>query len=172
MDKFSRRTLLRFSAASAALSASGVGLARQAGETTGFDPAQGIVINYLGGIGNPNLRLQQEQQNNGSTRAVKSSHAYLDERALQDLQASGTSAVNITLGHVAGPAEPFEYTVREIAAWNRIIASYPQYLLKVRRSEDVLEAHKSGRTGVIFGFQNTTMLEEDAGRVEIFAGLG
>lgn len=173
MGNVSRRTLLQYTAATAALAASGAGIARETSDTeAGFEPTRHIVINYLGFIANPNLRLQQEQQNQGSARAVRSSHAHLDERALQDLQASGTSALNVTLGHVAGPAEPFEYTVREIAAWNRIIATYPQYLIKIRRSEDVLEAHSSGRTGVIFGFQNTTMLGEDPERVQTFAGLG
>lgn len=141
-------------------------LARPSPSSAGNNP---LLINMLGGIGNPNLRLDPQHKSSG---AVGSSYALIDARAIRELLASGTSAINQTLGHVAGPVEPFEYTVAEIAAWNRIIDAHPGQLLKVRTTADIERARDSGRCGVIFGFQNTTMLGEDASRVATFAGLG
>lgn len=167
---FTRRTLLRYSAAGAAIASAGAALpAVAAGGGFKFDGA--LVINELGGIGNPNLRLAAAS-GEAPAAAVGSSYETFDERALADLRASGTTAINITLGHVSGDAEPFEYTVGEIAAWNRIIERHADRLLKVRSSADILAAQDSGRTGVIFGFQNTTMLGDNAARVALFAGLG
>ncbi|TXS94316.1 peptidase M19 [Parahaliea maris] len=154
--------------AGAALSGLG-GLSPSLAAGGNYDFGDTLVINNLGGIGNPNLRLQPSDTPAGP---VGSSYEHLDERALADLVASGTSAINVTLGHVAGPAEPFEYTVAEIAGWNRIIEQHADKLLKVLRAEDIIEARRSGRTGVIFGFQNTTMLGADTSRVAIFSGLG
>lgn len=171
MSSVTRRNLLRLSAAGAALASAGPLRAAPGVGKNGFDLADTIVINNLGGIANPNLRLEPGE---GGSAAGLSGHSYehLDERALRDLRASGTTAINITLGHVSGPQEPFEYTVAEIAAWNRIIERHPGILCKVLAAADITAAHDSGRTGVIYGFQNTTMLGEDASRVETFAGLG
>ncbi|WP_116368140.1 dipeptidase [Parahaliea mediterranea] len=172
MNGLTRRHLLRYSVAGAAF-VGGVGgmgaLSPAFAASGGYAFGNTLVINNLGGIGNPNLRLKPAAAPAGP---VGSSYEHLDERALKDLNASGTSAINVTMGHVSGPVEPFEYTVAEIAAWNRIIEQHPDRLLKVLATGDILEARRSGRSGVIFGFQNTTMLGSDASRVGIFAGLG
>lgn len=170
MTQLTRRKLLHYSAAGAALAAAGPA-AMAAGKGGGLDIDRAIVINNLGGISNPNLRLAKKPGEDGGA-PVGSSYEHLDERAIRDLRASGTTAINVTIGHVSGPDEPFEYTVAEIAAWNRIIERHADALLKVRAAADILAARDSGRTGVIYGFQNTTMLGEDAGRVAVFAGLG
>ncbi|KAA9130216.1 peptidase M19 [Marinihelvus fidelis] len=127
-----------------------------------------MVFNALGGISNPNLRLLAQE----GEAAVGRSGTRLDARALADLRSSGTTAVNITLGYVFGDEDPFEYSVAEIARWNRNIQAHPDQLLKVRSASDIRTAKESGRTGVIYGFQNTEMLGTDAGRVATFAGLG
>lgn len=174
MNSVTRRTLLRLSAAGAAgaaLASAGPLRAAAGAGKTGFDLSDTIVINNLGGIANPNLRLEPGA-GGGAAGLSGSSYEHLDERALRDLHASGTTAINITLGHVSGSQEPFEYTVAEIAGWNRIIERNPEILCKVLTAADITAAHDSGRTGVIYGFQNTTMLGEDAGRVATFAGLG
>ena len=42
-------------------------------------------------------------------------------RATVPARPSGVSAVNITLGYVSGPMEPFEYTVGSIGAWDKLL---------------------------------------------------
>lgn len=128
-----------------------------------------IVINNLGGIDNPNLWIAQQtdKQPANSTRLQT-----LDKRALHDLRASGTSALNLTLGYVAGPQEPFEKSIRDIARWNTLIDQHSDILCKVTRSSDIINAKKNNKVGVIFGFQNAAMFGDDAQRAQIFAGLG
>jgi len=129
-----------------------------------------IVLNNLGGISNPNLRLLPKDPN---TNPVAGSKALsLNGRALEDVIASGTTAINYTLGYVAGPEDPFEYSVAEISRWNRIIDHHADKLLKVRSAADIQRAKADGKVGIIMGFQNAAMMGDNAERVDIFAGLG
>ena len=122
----------------------------------------------LGGIRNPNV-----PRPGGPSGALEGERrTSLDDRALADALASGTVAVNTTIGYVAGPQEPFESSVSDIARWNRIIRSHPEALLKVRAASDIERAARDGKVGIIQGFQNAAMMGDDAGRVGVFAGLG
>jgi membrane dipeptidase len=119
-----------------------------------------FIIDVLGGFANPNLG-----KSDISTSAV-------DGRGLGDARASGLTAVNQTIGYVSGTMDPFEYSVAEIAAWDRLIRSRDAELLKVLTAADIRRAHDTGRIGVILGFQNSAMMGSDARRVEVFANLG
>ena len=129
-----------------------------------------FVINMLGGISNPNTRVAGDT----STNAVPgtSGRRRLNARAIEDALASGLAATNVTVGFVSGPHEPFEYSVAEVANWNGIVRRHPEALLKVWTATDIERAHAEGKIGVILGFQNASMMGDDAGRVEVFAGLG
>ncbi len=126
-----------------------------------------IIIDGLGGIGNPNLMLDAEGPPEGMPPPAE-----IDPRALADTKASGVSAINVTLGYVAGPYEPFEHSVKEVAWWDERIRTNPEHLLKVLSGDDILLAAETGRVGIIYGFQNAAMMGDDASRVEIFARLG
>ncbi len=170
MTTLNRRQLLAHAIAASTLAGSGLTstVLRASTDPIEYDDLP-LVFNALGGIGNPNLRLAKAEN---SQEAVGESGTYLDARALDDLRASGTTAINVTLGYVSGDSEPYEYTVNEIARWNRNVEAYPERLVKVLAAADIETARVSGRTGVIFGFQNTAMLGGDASRVDTFAGLG
>lgn len=129
-----------------------------------------LVVNALGALDNPN----SERGIAASRRLVQTvDDVTVDERVLDEARASGLTAVNITVGHVTGDAEePFEYTVREIAAWDAIIRRNPARLTKILTAADILAAKRDGMTGLIYGFQNTTALGEDASRTGTFADLG
>ncbi|MCF8205771.1 MAG: dipeptidase [Methylotenera sp.] len=129
------------------------------------------VINALGVLDNPNLSLQTGSSDR-SAMAYSSTGQGVDARALADARAAGLTAVNITLGHVAGSAEPFEATVADIAGWDRFIRTQPQALRKVHDVADLDGAAAGGQVGVIYGFQNTGMLGAQVDRVALFAGLG
>lgn len=109
----------------------------------------GLLIDALGGIDDPNAALKEPPQSSFATRELKFS-----ERGFADARAAGLSAFNLTLGYVAGPAEPFEQSVREISQWDAMIRMHPDRLLKVLRADDIEAARRSGRIGVIYGFQN------------------
>jgi membrane dipeptidase len=134
---------------------------------------QAIIINALGGISNQNIWAEgvtraDESVGRASIRRMRS----LDTRSIRDTHASGTTAVNVTLGYVAGPDQPYEYTIDDIAEWNALIRQYPQDLLKVWTAVDILKARDEGKIGVIFGFQNAASVGDRLERVRTFAHLG
>lgn len=127
---------------------------------TWADPlATMIVINALGGLGDPN------QPSEGLVPE-------LSARVLREAHLSGVTAVNITLGYVSGDKEPFEYSVRDIARTDALIRSHDRDLVKILSAADIRRAKRQGKVGVIYGFQNGAMMGADASRVDIFAALG
>jgi membrane dipeptidase len=168
-NKLSRRDLLQQSLIAAAALSLPAAATAVAGDKQWPGLKDSIIINNLGGIDNPNLWIAQQQD---KLQASSDRLQTLDSRALKDLQQSGTTALNLTLGYVAGPMEPFEHSVAEIAKWNQLIAQNSKMLCKVLTAEDIVNAKKDSKVGVIFGFQNAAMLGSDAQRAAIFAGLG
>jgi len=128
-----------------------------------------LIINGLGDIGDSNLSTFQRiypdlKLNDGGD--------VLTDRVWSDLRASGLNAVNCTLGYVAGPEDPFESTVADIGNWDRVVRANPGKLTKVYTSADILEAKRSGRVGLIYGFQNSVQIGTKAERVDLYADLG
>jgi membrane dipeptidase len=146
---FDRRAVLALSAA--ALATPALGAPR--------DPLAGLtVINALGGIDDPNF--------------PDAPTGVLTRRMLGDARASGQTAVNCTLGYVAGPGEPFEATIKDIALYDRMIRDNPNDLIKVLSVADIARAKAEKKIGLIYGFQNAAQLGDDASRADIFANLG
>lgn len=127
-----------------------------------------IIVNALGGLENPNLALVRPQSDN----PVGMEQIDMDDRTIADARASGLTAVNITLGYVGGPQEPYEETIRTIAMWDDALRSRPNDLLRVETAGDILRAKAENKIGIIYGFQNAAMMGNDAGRVATFKGLG
>lgn len=142
-------------AAGAATVAAGPVTAAQSG-----DPLKGwIVVNALGGLGDPNHPSDSLVPN-------------LSPRVLSEAHASGLTMVNVTLGYVSGPNDPFEASVRDIAETDRLIRDHAADVAKILTVADIRRAKAEGRIGLLYGFQNGAMMGEDAGRVDIFADLG
>ncbi|CAM4025992.1 dipeptidase [Roseateles saccharophilus] len=129
------------------------------------------VINALGVLDNPNRQLESHGDDR-QAMAYSSSGQNVDARSLADARVAGLTAVNITLGHVAGSAEPFEATVADIAAWDAFIRARPDALLKAHTAADLDATRDAGRIAVVYGFQNTEMLGTSLDRVALFANLG
>jgi len=53
-----------------------------------------------------------------------------------------------------------------------VCATHPDRLLKFSSASDLLEAKRSGRLAIIYGFQDTTPLGEDLDRLDTFRALG
>ena len=127
-------------------------------------------INALGALDNPNLPEPTEAEVDalgygGGLRRI-------DDRALADARSAGLSAVNITLGHVAGSGDAFCETVRDITGWNAFVAQHAGALRRVQHVADIADAAEAGQVGVIYGFQNTEMLGRELERVRLFAKMG
>jgi membrane dipeptidase len=98
--------------------------------------------------------------------------APLSAKALADVKVSGVTAVNVTVNEVGNGPDRFEKTIDGIASWEYEIAARPDLFLKVLRADDLALAKSSGRMGLIFGFQDTSMLEGDLKRLAVFHNLG
>src|SRR4051794_18419406 len=70
-----------------------------------------LIVNALGGLDDPNL---WGEENATGSPLPDLRREPLSPRVIADARASGMNAVNVTLGYVAGPMEPFEYTVGDI----------------------------------------------------------
>jgi membrane dipeptidase len=148
----------------AVLSTAALGALALATGSAADEPAP--IVNALGGLDDPNPELAKP------AGAVDSGDPELDDRAIRDAREAGLTAVNVTLGYVAGPMEPFEYTVRQIGLWDRLIREHPADLLRVERATDILRARREGRIGIIYGFQNAVQLGDKPERVDLFGDLG
>ncbi|TCM15425.1 membrane dipeptidase [Novosphingobium sp. PhB165] len=156
--KIDRRALI--AGGSVAMAGAALGPRAMAAAVGGSDPVAGrIVINALGGLGDPN--------------SPEGGDAVLfSPRVLEEAHASGLTAVNVTLGYVSGPQDPFEFSVRSIAETDAAMRAHPDRLLKILTAADIRKAKAEGKVGVIYGFQNGAMMGNDASRVDIFANLG
>ena len=118
--------------------------------------AEATVIDALGGPGEPDAKPNSP----------------LSAKALADVRASGLTAANVTVSGVGSYAKDYDTTIRNIGYWDAQIAAHPGVLLLVRSAADIIEAKRSKRLGLIFGFQDATPIGEDLERVDTFAELG
>ncbi len=91
-----------------------------------------------------------------------------DRPVLESIRAGGTTAINAT----AACWENFRETIKNIAGWQQRFADYPDLLLPVFRASDIAEAKRTGRLGVILGFQNASPIEDELDFLGIFHALG
>jgi membrane dipeptidase len=96
----------------------------------------------------------------------------LDAAELADIRASGVTALNFTVGAVGSYVNDYEATMQNIAHWDSQIAAHPDGLMKIVRGADIVEAKRSGRLGIIYGFQDTTMYGENLDRFDAFHDFG
>jgi membrane dipeptidase len=126
-----------------------------------------LVVNALGDLENPNLALARPYGADADSPT-----ADFDVRTIADARAAGLTAVNVTLGYVFGPEDPYEATIRDIGAWDQLLRVHPHDLIKVDRAADLLRAHDEGRIGLIYGFQNAVQVGDRPERIDTFADLG
>lgn len=86
----------------------------------------------------------------------------------ESLRAGGVTAINATIATWEGFAE----TLDNIAAWSLRFKARNDSIALVETVDDILEAKRSGRTGIILGWQNATPIENDLDRLALFHSLG
>ena len=91
----------------------------------------------------------------------------LDATMAHNAVESGITGVNLTVS-----AGDHEATVAKIARWEAEIERYPQALQRVRSLAQLQEAKRTGRLGIIYGFQDAVPIDGDLGRLGVFADLG
>jgi membrane dipeptidase len=119
---------------------------------------RGIVIDALGGPGG----LVPTAEHN----------AFWGDAEVADARASGVTAVNLTVNLPGNAPGRFDVAIEGIAHADAEVARHPEAFLKVERGADLAAAKASGRLGLIYGFQDTAMIEGDLARVALFQSLG
>lgn len=149
-----------------AIAYSGAGLlysfsASEAASKEGFAQKRyeaAIVIDALGGAGGYDPAVPMEN--------------WLPEKFIQDIRRSGVTAFNLTVDEPGNGPGRFEKAIQGISRAEHEITAHPDVFLKVLSGEDLKKAKASGRTGIILGFQDSTMLEGDLTRLATFYDLG
>ena len=68
--------------------------------------------------------------------------------------------------------EKYAEAMDNISGWIRRLDDRSDTLVQVNGVEDIVEAKETGRTGVIFGWQNASPIENDLDRLALFHRLG
>jgi membrane dipeptidase len=117
-----------------------------------------IVIDGLGGFGN--------------TKGAPG--APLTDAYVRDIRDSGLACVHVTIMPVGTtpPDAAFAEAVLDIDNYESEIDRHPDVLARVRRVPDIAVAKKSGRTGIVYGFQDAVTFESDLSRLDALYRLG
>jgi membrane dipeptidase len=117
-----------------------------------------VVIDGLGGPGGFHPQLPDD--------------APLTPGDVADARRSGLTAVNVTVCEVGNAPDRYERAVKAIGLMEAEIAAHPDVFFKVRRGGDLAVAKQTRRVGLIYGFQDTSMLQGDLARLSVFHDLG
>jgi len=117
-----------------------------------------IVIDALGGLGEFNPDASED--------------APLSARALADARESGVTMINFTINEVGNGPNKFMAAVKNIAQQERELQLHPNALMKILKGSDIQMAKTSKRLGIVYGCQDTTMLEGDLKNLAVFKDLG
>jgi microsomal dipeptidase-like Zn-dependent dipeptidase len=90
------------------------------------------------------------------------------ERIFRDMREGGVGAVHVTISYW----EDFRETVGRIMAWHRRFEMYRDLIAPIRTAEDLRRAGQEGKTGIIFGAQNCSPIEDHIGLVAVLHDLG
>ncbi len=117
-----------------------------------------IVIDGLGGLGN----------------SSEPPGAKLTDAFVQDVRASGITCVHMTILPVGStpPDSAFTEAVIGIGATESEIDRHAEVLCRIRSVADIVEAKKTRRTGLIYGFQDGVAFETDLSRLDVLYRLG
>ena len=94
---------------------------------------------------------------------------------LAAIRASGLTGCVLTLapnGQFWMDDAAIARTRANIINWNAIIARYPDYLIAVRSSADLIRARAENKLGVIYTFQGIEPIGEDVDRIAMWRELG
>ena len=151
-----RRHFLAYSSAGVTLAVAARALAER-NAYTAVDYERALVIDAMGTIGDPDPAATLESAPS--------------QRLLSDIRASGVTAVSMTLS-VGSNGDRLAKALQRIAVFDEKVAAAPDALMRVRKAADLTTAKSSGRLGLIYNVQDTSLLENDLSRVALLHSLG
>lgn len=94
--------------------------------------------------------------------------SHWDKEFLHLLKAGGVTCVHASCGLWENARE----TISKIGEWQRFFEEHADLIYQVKTGEDMDEALRQGKIGVILGLQNTSALEDELSLVSVFNTLG
>jgi len=91
-----------------------------------------------------------------------------DRSIFEDMKKGGLAAASCTVSVWEG----FQGTINNIAAMKKLIRENSELVTLVRKVDDIRQAKKDGKTGIILSFQNAHAYEDMLGNIEAFADMG
>jgi membrane dipeptidase len=95
-----------------------------------------------------------------------------DPAGLAAIERSGLTTIYVTMGGSGEQPNSYEDAIQAIVLFRSMIDQNPDRLKLVLRTDDILEAKRTGRMGVILNFQNGSQLDRDIDNVEFFYNMG
>lgn len=87
---------------------------------------------------------------------------------LEDARDGGVNAIHVTIAYWENTQE----TLANIGDWHLQFQNHSDLIMPVRSAVDIEEAARQNKIGIVFGFQNSSPIEDDLRRVQIFHELG
>jgi len=91
-----------------------------------------------------------------------------DRSIFEQMRAGNLDCVHVTIAY----HETCREALINIGQWNNKFEQHGDLITLVRTASDVHRAREEGKTGVVFGFQNCSPIEDDYTLIEIFHTLG
>ena len=91
-----------------------------------------------------------------------------DRSIFEEMHKGGVTAANCT----CCVWENFVDTMRNVARWQGWFQEHADLIRPVRTTQDIRDAKRENKTGIILGWQNLTGIEDQIDRLGLFKGLG
>jgi membrane dipeptidase len=91
----------------------------------------------------------------------------LTPEMIRNVQASGITAVNLTIG---GRTPEAVFTT--MAKWERDLDRHPDVLMKIKTVADLTTAKRQRKLGLVYGFQDGVAIDTDLSRVALYHAYG
>lgn len=91
----------------------------------------------------------------------------LDRTMIENARRSGITAMNVTVS-----GSDLASTIRRTAPWLENVSRYADVFRQVRTVDELLDAKRTRRVGIVLGFQDTTPYGQDLSAIEVFHQVG
>ena len=91
-----------------------------------------------------------------------------DRELFRKTRDGGVDVVHVTVSYW----EDLRETLLNISRWHRHFIHNADLIVPIKSAADVAEAKRTGRLGIVFGFQNCSPINDDLGLVQILHELG
>jgi len=152
-----RRAFLIGSAAMAACASTGTAAGAPARGFSDQDFRRAIVIDGLGGVDDPYSPPDA---------------TIFDPRAIADLKSSGLTMSHFTVNEVGNGGDVWNKTIAIIAQTDQLIADNAGFFIKVNTTADIYRAKREGKSAILYGTQDTSLVGTDLDRLALLKGLG